>query len=184
LAICESLAMSSARPALASARIRSGRVAMMLVVLAKHDQQPRRPGRRVPPWGGNAQAGRALANVNGSRQTRGQSPLGERNSRRGHGQQAAHARPARPPTVRAIGTRGSTKPAPGACRRRSRGGQCADHGLASSTMLNGVSSARRKRVKPPSVTTSRNRASPAWAPSASPTSWSREAGVQTSVEAP
>ena len=58
------------------------------------------------------------------------------------------------------------------------------YGLASSTMLNGVSAARRKRVKPPSATTSRNLASPACAPSAKPTSWSREAGVHTSVDAP
>ena len=58
------------------------------------------------------------------------------------------------------------------------------YGRTSSTRLNGVSVARRKRVKPPAVTTSRNRASPAWAPSARPTSWSRDAGVQTSVDAP
>ena len=32
-------------------------------------------------------------------------------------------------------------------------------------------------MKPPAVTTSRSRASPAWAPRASPTSWSREAGA-------
>ena len=57
------------------------------------------------------------------------------------------------------------------------------YGFASRTRLNGVSVARRKRVNPPAFTTSRRRASPAWAPSASPTSWSREAGVQTSVEA-
>jgi hypothetical protein len=59
-----------------------------------------------------------------------------------------------------------------------------NYGLASSTRLNGVSVARRKRVNPPSVITSRSRDSPAWAPSARPTSWSREAGVHTSVEAP
>ena len=53
------------------------------------------------------------------------------------------------------------------------------HGRASSTRLNGVSAARRKRVKPPAVTTSRSRASPACAPSASPTSCASDAGVQT-----
>jgi len=35
------------------------------------------------------------------------------------------------------------------------------YGRASSTMLNGVSDARRKRLKPPLVATSRRRASPA-----------------------
>ena len=58
------------------------------------------------------------------------------------------------------------------------------YGRASNTMLNGVSAARRKRVIPPAVTTSRMRASPAWAPSASPTSCDSEAGVQRSVENP
>lgn len=53
---------------------------------------------------------------------------------------------------------------------------------ASSTMLNGVSSARRKIVKPPSFATAARRASPACAPSAAPTSWLREFGVQTVVE--
>ena len=38
------------------------------------------------------------------------------------------------------------------------------------------------RVKPPCVSTSRRRASPAWAPSAAPTSCESEACVQTSVE--
>ena len=57
-----------------------------------------------------------------------------------------------------------------------------DHGRASSTRLKGVSATRRKRVKPAATTTSRSRASPAWAPSASPTSWASDAGVQTSVE--
>ena len=37
-------------------------------------------------------------------------------------------------------------------------------------------------MKPPAVTTSRIRASPAWAPSASPTSCDSDAGVQSSVE--
>src|SRR6476619_2007634 len=58
------------------------------------------------------------------------------------------------------------------------------YGFASKTRLNGVSAARRKCVKPPLVTTSRIRASPACAPSASPTSWDSEAGVQSSVENP
>jgi hypothetical protein len=57
------------------------------------------------------------------------------------------------------------------------------YGLASKTRLKGVSVARRKRVKPPAVTTSRMRASPACAPSASPTSCAFEAGVQIMVEA-
>ena len=39
-------------------------------------------------------------------------------------------------------------------------------GRASYTLLNGVSAARRNRVKPASVTTWRIAASPAWAPSA------------------
>ena len=55
-------------------------------------------------------------------------------------------------------------------------------GRASYTMLNGVSAARRKRVKPPALTTSRIRASPACAPSASPTSCDSDAGVQRNVE--
>jgi len=46
----------------------------------------------------------------------------------------------------------------------------ARYGLASYTALTGVSLARRKRVRPAAVITSRIRASPAWAPSASPTS--------------
>ena len=69
--------------------------------------------------------------------------------------------------------------APGALPYR----QCLQgQGLASYTMLKGVSAARRKRVKPPALTTSRIRASPACAPSASPTSCDSEAGVQRSVE--
>jgi thiosulfate/3-mercaptopyruvate sulfurtransferase len=52
------------------------------------------------------------------------------------------------------------------------------YGLASSTMLVGVSAARRIRVKPASRSTAVRRASPAWAPSASPTSCARDAGVQ------
>ena len=49
-------------------------------------------------------------------------------------------------------------------------------------MLNGVSVARRKRLNPADVTTSRMRASPAWAPRHSPTSCDREQGVHNSVE--
>src|SRR5262249_3319417 len=56
-------------------------------------------------------------------------------------------------------------------------------GRASRTILNGVSVARRKRVKPPEVTTCRSRVSPACAPRPSPTSWLSDAGVQTIVEA-
>src|SRR5882757_1112938 len=50
--------------------------------------------------------------------------------------------------------------------------------LASSTMLKGVSAARRTRLKPPSMMTFLRRASPACAPSARPTSCASEAGVQ------
>ena len=50
-----------------------------------------------------------------------------------------------------------------------KGGPCrAFWRLASNTILNGVWVARRKRVKHPFVTTSRNRASPACAPKAGP----------------
>src|ERR1700730_19334733 len=44
------------------------------------------------------------------------------------------------------------------------------YGRASKMRLKGVWVAPRKRVKPPLVTTSRKRFSPAWAPSAAPTS--------------
>src|SRR5437870_11971083 len=44
------------------------------------------------------------------------------------------------------------------------------YGRASRIRLNGVSVARRNRVNPPCVTTSRKRDSPAWAPRPSPTS--------------
>src|SRR6266850_1122793 len=43
-------------------------------------------------------------------------------------------------------------------------------GRASKIKLNGVCVARRNWEKPPAVTTSRSRFSPAWAPSAKPTS--------------
>ena len=58
------------------------------------------------------------------------------------------------------------------------------YGRASYTWLNGVSATRRKRVNPPASTTSRMRASPAWAPRASPTSCDSDAGVHRSVENP
>ena len=50
-------------------------------------------------------------------------------------------------------------------------------------MFTGVSVARRMRVKPASVSTARSRFSPAWAPSARPTSCASDAGVQMSVDA-
>lgn len=59
----------------------------------------------------------------------------------------------------------------------------ARYGRASYTMLNGVSAARRKRVNPAPVTTSRIRASPACAPSARPTSCASDDGVHKNVEA-
>jgi hypothetical protein len=57
------------------------------------------------------------------------------------------------------------------------------YGLASNTRLNGVSDARRNRVNPPAVTTSRIRASPACAPRPRPTSCESEAGTQIIAEA-
>jgi hypothetical protein len=56
-------------------------------------------------------------------------------------------------------------------------------GRASRIMLNGVSVARRMCVKPPFAITSCSFASPAWAPSAAPTSCEREVGTQIIVEA-
>jgi len=47
--------------------------------------------------------------------------------------------------------------------------------------LNGVSAARRKRPKPPSLATSRSRFSPACAPRARPTSCDSDQGVPTIV---
>jgi hypothetical protein len=76
---------------------------------------------------------------------------------------------------------------PGAARAavaRLRAWTGAGYGLASNTALNGVSLARRKRVRPARVTTSRIAASPAWAPSASPTSCDSDAGVHSRVEKP
>ena len=71
---------------------------------------------------------------------------------------------------------------PGLLRARPRQRGCGRHGLASYTMLNGVSATRRNRVNPPAVTTSRILASPAWAPSARPTSCDSDDGVHSSVE--
>ncbi|MGY3508559.1 hypothetical protein ACVIQY_001534 [Bradyrhizobium sp. USDA 3051] len=82
----------------------------------------------------------------------------------------------------------------GGCRRRAwlqhRHGICRGHApesedqiRASRIRLKGVSAARRKRVSPPSRATLRSLASPACAPSARPTSWSSEAGVQIMVDA-
>ncbi len=56
------------------------------------------------------------------------------------------------------------------------------YGRASYTMLNGVSVARRNRLNPAVVTTSRMRDSPAWAPRHNPTSCDREHGVHSKVE--
>ena len=53
---------------------------------------------------------------------------------------------------------------------------------ASSTILNGVSVARRTVLNPPDVIISRNFFSPAWAPSPAPTSWASEVGKQIMVE--
>jgi hypothetical protein len=58
-----------------------------------------------------------------------------------------------------------------------------DQARTSKIMLNGVSVARRKRLKPASVATWRSLRSPAWAPSPRPTSWDSDAGVQMKVEA-
>ena len=94
---------------------------------------------------------------------------GSRLSGRGtHGGVASY----RPSGFRAHGGTGSCPPVHGT------------HGRASSTRLKGVSAARRTRLKPPSPKTSVRRCSPAWAPSAKPTSWLKEAGVQSIVEPP
>ena len=55
-------------------------------------------------------------------------------------------------------------------------------GRASSTRLKGVSVARRTRENPAAVSTSRSRVSPACAPSARPTCWARDPGVQSIVD--
>jgi hypothetical protein len=51
-------------------------------------------------------------------------------------------------------------------------------------VLSGVCAAIRNRVNPAAVTTSRILAGPAWAPSASPTSWDSDPGVLSRVENP
>lgn len=57
------------------------------------------------------------------------------------------------------------------------------YGLASKTMLNGPSVARRTLLKPASVRMAVSLASPACAPSASPTSCASDVGTQIIVEA-
>ena len=85
------------------------------------------------------------------------------------------------PSAGLLGHGGARELAPARGRRNSR--LAGGHGRASNTRLNGVSAARRKRREPARPgTTSRIRASPAWAPSASPTSWDSDAGVHSSVE--
>lgn len=79
---------------------------------------------------------------------------------------------------------GCNERARGACGQSASRSRSRIQGRASSTRLKGVSIARRKRVKPPWCTTSRSRASPAWAPRHNPTSCERDAGVQTSVDTP
>ena len=80
----------------------------------------------------------------------------------------------------------ATTAAPGAGRGTATPGTPLDashmlgwfQGRASKTRLNGVSAARRKRVNPAAVTTSRIAASPAWAPSADPPGWESALGTQ------
>jgi hypothetical protein len=57
------------------------------------------------------------------------------------------------------------------------------YGRASSTMLNGVSVARRTRVNPASERTALSRFSPAW-PKGEPDLLAERTGVQTIVEKP
>lgn len=77
--------------------------------------------------------------------------------------------------------------------QRGRGGQPGDagsgdqgcgHGRTSYTMLNGVSAARRNRVKPAAAAISRIRGSPAWLPSASAACSEMACGTQRKVEKP
>jgi hypothetical protein len=56
------------------------------------------------------------------------------------------------------------------------------YGRASYTTLNGVSAARRKRLNPAAVTTSRIRFSPDCAPKHNATSCEREQGVHNRIE--
>ena len=99
---------------------------------------------------------------------------GSRTSSRAPSPAASDLRPAEPAAA------GGGRPGAGP---RSRGLRPRRQGRSSSTRLNGVAVARRNRVKPACVTTSRSRFSPACAPSASPTSWASDAGVQTIVDA-
>jgi len=82
------------------------------------------------------------------------------------------------------GLRGAMAMSESCFEKKGRSGTCPTvYGLASKTRLKGVSAARRKCEKPPLVTTSRMRFSPACAPRASPTSCAFDAGVQSIVEA-
>ena len=70
-------------------------------------------------------------------------------------------------------------------RRVGTGGDGRDaYGRASRMMLNGVSVARRTRVKPASWSTAVSWRSPACAPRPSPTSWASDPGVQMTVDRP
>lgn len=80
--------------------------------------------------------------------------------------------------------RGRDRPGRGVPRAPPGDTRGANYGRASSTRLAGVSAARRKRDNPACSNTSRSRASPAWPPSASPTSCDSEFGVQKKVENP
>ncbi len=107
--------------------------------------------------------------------------------------EADHARPAFCRSLSPRTSHSSTRSVPSSqapqkCSFPGRSGRNAGkrrfvQGLASRIMLNGVAVARLKRLNPPDVTTSRNRASPACVPSARPTSCAIEAGVQIMVEA-
>src|ERR1700735_4938820 len=99
-----------------------------------------------------------------------------------------HAHPVALDVTGAVGVARARLLVPGGTRLLDRAGGCRcgacghRQGPASDTVLSGVSAARRNRVKPAAVTTSLILASPAWAPSASPTSCESEAGVHSSVE--
>jgi hypothetical protein len=89
---------------------------------------------------------------------------------------------------RAVNLRRKSSPGHGRSIRRAilRVGRTAPEGhyaRASNTRLNGVSTALRTRVKPPSRKTWWSSESDAWAPSPRPTSWESEAGTQTRKEA-
>ena len=74
-------------------------------------------------------------------------------------------------------------PADPADRRGPRDPLTCPQGRASSTRLNGVSVARRKRPNPASAAIAPSRCWPACAPRPSATGWSSDDGVHTSVEA-